>query len=153
MHHPTLATIERYAELSPTLATAGQPTDDQLVQALQLGFNVVINLGLHTDPAYALPDEEATVRAHGAKYVHIPVEFGSPQLTQLRQFCRAMAEASNSKVLVHCRHNKRVPVFVALDRVLRQGWAKTSALRDMRALWEPDPTWTAFIERALYGPR
>jgi uncharacterized protein (TIGR01244 family) len=149
MQHATLSAIQRYVELSPTLATAGQPTEDQLIQALQLGFDVVINLGLHTDPSYALPDEEATVRAHGAKYVHIPVAFGAPQLSQFHQFCRAMGEAANSKVLIHCRHNKRVPVFVALDRVLRQGWTKDAALQDMRVLWEPDAIWTAFIERAL----
>jgi hypothetical protein len=37
MHHATLSAIQRYAELSPTLATAGQPTEDQLIQALQVG--------------------------------------------------------------------------------------------------------------------
>jgi hypothetical protein len=50
---------------------------------------------------------------------------------------------------VHCRHNKRVPVFVALDRILREGWDRDSALGAMRQVWSPDDTWREFIERAL----
>jgi uncharacterized protein (TIGR01244 family) len=150
MQHPSLSAIPRYVELDATLATAGQPTEAQLVEALQLGFTVVINLGLDTDPTYALADEGATVRAHGARYVHIPVEFSAPQTEQLQQFCAAMHDASGHKVLVHCRHNRRVPVFVAMDRILRLGWHKEEALQAMRMLWEqPDEVWTAFIERVL----
>jgi len=51
--------------------------------------------------------------------------------------------------LRHCRHNKRVPVFVALDRIRRQGWERTAALGAMRKIWTPDATWQAFIERTL----
>lgn len=149
MHHPQLAAIARYAELSADLATAGQPTEAQLVQALKSGFTVVINLGMHTDPSYALPDEGATVAQHGARYVHIPVHFSAPRLDQFQAFSAAMAEAVGAKVFVHCRHNKRVPVFIALDRIVRQGCNEEQAWSDMRALWEPDEVWSGFIRTVL----
>jgi hypothetical protein len=60
-----------------------------------------------------------------------------------------MAAAEGKKVFVHCRHNKRVPVFVALDRVLRQSWEHEPAFQAMRETWVPDEAWQAFIDRAL----
>ena len=83
MQHLALLAIPYYVQQSPALATAGQPSEKQLASVLRLGFSVVINLGLHTDPTYALGDEAATVRAHGATYVHIPIEFSAPRLEQL----------------------------------------------------------------------
>jgi uncharacterized protein (TIGR01244 family) len=141
-------TISRYIELSDSLATAGQPTEAQLAALAAEGFEVVINLG-QGDLTYALPDEAGCVARLGLRYVHIPVEFSSPRLDDLARFSAAMAAAQGQKVFVHCRHNKRVPVFVALDRVRRQGWDRAAAFADMHAAWSPDPGWQAFIDSAL----
>jgi orotidine-5'-phosphate decarboxylase len=143
-----LSAIPRFIELNDTLATAGQPSQQQLADIAAAGFAVVINLGL-LDPAYALEDEAGAVRALGMEYVHIPVEFSSPGLDDLARFSAAMGAAQGKKVFVHCRHNKRVPVFIALDRILRQGWAREAALADLRQAWVPDETWDAFIAKAL----
>jgi hypothetical protein len=40
-------------------------------------------------------------------------------------------------------------LFVALDRVLRQGWDRGEAFAVMRSVWVPDATWQAFIDLAL----
>ena len=149
MKSSALETIPRFIPLSETLATAGQPSEAQLAEIAAAGFEMVINLGLHDDPSYALQDEAASVAALGLGYVHIPVQFSSPTLQDLASFSQAMAGAKGKKVFVHCRHNKRVPVFVALDRVLREGWEPDAALAAMRAAWSPDPVWQAFIEKAL----
>lgn len=143
-----LASIPCFVALSEALASAGQPSEKELAEVAGAGFSVVINLGLH-DPSYALVDEAGTVRALGMEYVHIPVQFSSPDMADLARFSEAMAAAEGKKVFVHCRHNKRVPVFVALDRVLRQRWEHDAAFQAMREAWVPDETWQAFIHRAL----
>ena len=145
----TLAAIPRFISLDARVASSGQPSEQQLAQVAAAGFNVVINLGLHDDPSYALRDEAGTVRALGMRYVHIPVQFSTPTLDDLTMFMDAMAEAEGAKVFVHCRHNKRVPVFIALDRVLRQGESEELAFAAMRTAWAPDETWQMFIEKAL----
>ncbi|MEO5672762.1 MAG: protein tyrosine phosphatase family protein [Ramlibacter sp.] len=145
----TVESIPSYVRLTDSLATAGQPSEAQLAALATAGFEVVINLGLHGDPNYSLPDEAATVRGLGLEYVHLPVQFGSPQMDTLAAFSGAMERAGSRKVLVHCRHNKRVPVFIALDRILRQGWSEEAALGAMRDMWQPDEAWTKFIARAL----
>lgn len=144
-----LETIPRFIRLTERLATAGQPSEQQFADVAAAGFQLVINLGLHGDPSYSLPDEAATVRELGMDYVHIPVHFSSPSLTELARFSAEMAAAAGRKVLVHCRHNKRVPVFIALDRVLRCGWSRQAAFEAMHRAWVPDATWQAFMDRAL----
>ena len=145
----TLTAIPRFISLNAQVASAGQPSEQQLAKVAAAGFDVIINLGLHDDPSYALRDEAETVRALGMKYVHIPVQFSTPTLDDLTKFMDAMAEAEGTKVFVHCRHNKRVPVFLALDRVLRLGEAQELAFAAMRTAWSPDKTWQMFIEKAL----
>lgn len=141
--------IPSFVQVDERLATAGQPSEAQLAAVSQAGYRTVINLALHTDPSYALADEAATVTSLGMRYVHIPVQFSNPTVEDLRKFISAMDAARGDKVFVHCRHNKRVPVFVALDRVLRQGWGTDDAFREMERVWSPDATWRAFIEAAL----
>jgi uncharacterized protein (TIGR01244 family) len=145
----SLEGIPRFMRLSESLATGGQPSEQQLAGVAAAGFRVVINLGLHDDPSYALPDEAGSVAALGMGYVHIPVQFSSPGLTELARFSAEMAAADGEKVFVHCRHNKRVPVFVALHRILRQGWSREAAFMAMHEAWAPDANWQAFIDRAL----
>ena len=143
-----LAGIPGFIALSDALASAGQPSEHQLAEVAAAGFSIVINLGLD-DPSYALADEAGSVRGLGMEYVHIPVQFSSPGIADLARFSAAMATAKGKKVFVHCRHNKRVPVFIALDRVVRQGWDREAAFAEMRKAWAPDETWQAFIARVL----
>jgi uncharacterized protein (TIGR01244 family) len=145
----SIESIPSFVALSDRLATAGQPSEDQLAAVAASGFQLVINLGLHDDPSYSLRDEAGRVASLGLDYVHIPVRFAAPGLDALAEFSAAMAHAGHAKVFVHCRHNKRVPVFVALDRVLRQGWDPDEAFAVMRSTWVPDATWQAFIDGAL----
>lgn len=144
-----LDSIPSFVPMSETLATAGQPSEEQLSAVAAAGFKVIINLALHDDPSYSLTDERAVVTSIGLRYVHIPVPFASPTSQALAAFSAAMSQAGDDKVFVHCRHNKRVPVFVALDRILRQGWDPAEALDAMRAVWRPDETWQKFIDETL----
>ena len=133
-----IESIASFVALTDRLATAGQPTEAQLSTVAAAGFGVVINLALHDDPAYSLQDEAGLAASLGLDYVHIPVQFATPTLEALAAFSSAMEEAGDGKVFVHCRHNKRVPVFIALDRVLRQDWPRDEALAAMRQVWVPD---------------
>lgn len=149
MHAEAVQDIDRYVQVDDRLAIAGQPSQAQLAALAGAGFEVIINLGLHDDARYALSDEAGTVAKLGLSYVHIPVRFDAPAGPDLLAFFAAMERAAGRKVFVHCAHNKRVPVFLALYRVIRQGWREDAALAAMREVWQPDATWQAFITRSL----
>jgi uncharacterized protein (TIGR01244 family) len=94
--------------------TGGQPTFDQIKQAAETGFKVVINL--RTDNELPDPDQELTwVEGCGMKYIHIPVsvpEGLSPQNTKV--FAEALSKPENYPLIVHCKSGNRVGAMFAL---------------------------------------
>lgn len=144
----SVETIYNFKQLDDNLATGGQPEETQLHAIATAGYEVVINLGL-SDAPYAIPDERAILETHGLRYEQIPVSFQSPQAEDLQQFTSLFKEVRHRKVFVHCAANKRVSVFIALYRVIEQGWDEERALEDVHAIWQPDRTWSDFMQNML----
>jgi uncharacterized protein (TIGR01244 family) len=147
-----LSAIYNWRAAGDAIGTSGQPTEAQLAGIAQAGFRTVINLALHDDPRYSLPDEAGTVRSLGMNYVHIPVQFATPTEGDLLAFFAALDAHAGEKLWIHCAANMRVSVFLGLYRVRRQGWPQDTAFELMRGLWEPNEVWSAFIARALAKP-
>ena len=139
--------IVRFIPVSDLLATSGQPSEAQLADLAAAGYECIINLALHDDPRYSLRDEPASVTALGMHYVHIPVQFVSPTAQDLSAFFKAMLETGRQKTLIHCAHNKRVPVFLALHRIRNIGWPRAQAVQAMHEAWVPDELWQSFFDR------
>lgn len=143
-----LTDIYNYLELDEFTATSGQPSQAQIAEIAAAGYQVVINLALASSDN-ALPDEAATVRAHGMHYVHIPVVWTQPTLDGLHAFFAAMQQRQGQKLFVHCAANMRVSAFMALYRIKRLGWPPQEAFEDLHRIWEPEGVWKDFVEQAL----
>ena len=126
--------------------------DEELQAVAKAGYAVVINLALH-DADYSLVDEAGWVHQLGMQYIHIPVIWDAPQLSDLEQFFAAMEQCQNKKVFVHCAANMRVSAFMALYRIIEQGWSQDEAFRKVYEIWDPEsePVWYRFIQDALPG--
>lgn len=131
------------------LTTSGQPSEDQLRALAAENYEVIVNLALHDDPRYSLPDERGLVESLGMTYVHIPVQFDSPTESNLLDFFRAMETHKDSKMHVHCAANMRVTAFLGLYRMLKLGNSKDEAFEPMYEIWEPDAVWSSFISNFL----
>src|SRR5262245_27274629 len=140
--------IYNFRLISGQLGTAGQPTENQFRAVREAGFEAVINLALPTSD-HALADEGSIVTGLAMSYVHIPVDFTAPTVTDFRTFCGVMAALEGRRVFVHCAANKRVSAFVFLYRRLHQRVGITEAERDLHAIWQPDEVWSRFIENQL----
>jgi protein tyrosine phosphatase (PTP) superfamily phosphohydrolase (DUF442 family) len=149
MSSNAITDIIAYRKADPLVATAGQPTETQFRIVAQAGFEVVVNLALHDDPRYSLPNEPGLVRSYGMEYVHIPVQFGSPTEEDLSAFFTVMEQYKGRKLFIHCAANKRVTAFLGLYRVLKQHWDVDKAFELMRSVWEPDQVWSQFIVNML----
>lgn len=145
-----LEEIYNYLKLSESLATSGQPSEAQIAEIAQAGYQLVLNLAL-ADAEYSLPDERATVESHGMAYLHLPVIWGQPTVENLEAFCDVMEANQGKKIFVHCAANMRVSAFIALYRIRRLGWAPEQAFVDMQRIWTPDGWWREFILAALPG--
>ncbi len=146
-----LQEIKNMVVVSDRLATAGQPTEDQLRALADDGWEVVVNLGL-MDARYCLDDEAGLVKASGMQYYHIPVEFSAPAPQQLAAFFDVLDRHAGHKVLVHCAANYRVTCFVALYGRARWDWTRARAEQFIATIWTPDATWRAFIDGAAAVP-
>ena len=135
--------IYKYRRISDRIATAGQPTEAQLAAIAKAGCTTVINLGLH-DTAYALSDERSLVESLGIKYVYIPVRWDRPDKAALVRFCDVLEAHEDQDVFIHCKANRRVALFIALDRIVRQGWQARTTLTGIRTLGLPRK-WQKFI--------
>jgi len=151
MPDPAYTQIHNFRAVDESLVTGGQPTVPQLESLAQAGFTAVINLALHDQPRYSLPDETGTVTGLGMKYVHIPVQFEAPTEAQLLAFFDAMDAQRGGKVLVHCAANMRVTAFLGLYWRIRLGWTDEKAFQLMSTVWHPNDVWgdfmTAMIEK------
>jgi protein tyrosine phosphatase (PTP) superfamily phosphohydrolase (DUF442 family) len=143
-----LCAIYCYRRISDTIATAGQPTSEQLRTIAAQGFRVIINLGLK-DADYALPDEQGLVESLGLIYEPIPVLWEQPTTQDFEQFTDCMNRHKDKKLFVHCAANKRVSVFVALYRILEQSSPSEQAFHDLEAVWTPNEIWQSFVEQVL----
>jgi protein tyrosine phosphatase (PTP) superfamily phosphohydrolase (DUF442 family) len=147
-----LGEIHQYRQAAPDLATSGQPSEAQVRQIAEAGYEVVINLALHDDPRYSLKDEAALVTALGLEYVHIPVQFGAPTESDLARFFDAMESHQGRRIWLHCAANMRVTAFLGLYRQIREGWTEDRAFELMDAVWKPNAVWSAFIAARLRRP-
>lgn len=149
MDQPLLSAIHNCRAVDDTLCTSGQPTVPQLAGIAAAGYNTIINLALHDDPRYSLPDEPGSVKSLGLAYIHIPVQFAAPTELDLLAFFEAMEKHKSDKLWVHCAANIRVTAFLGLYRVLRQGWEIERAFELMRGVWQPNEVWSKFIANML----
>ena len=108
--------IYNYIRIDERLATSGQPSVDKLEAVAREGFEVVVNLALHDDPRYSLPDEARSVASLGMTYIHIPVKFDAPTEADLLAFFDAMDKHAGKKLLVHFREQARDGVPGPLSR-------------------------------------
>jgi protein tyrosine phosphatase (PTP) superfamily phosphohydrolase (DUF442 family) len=146
--------IYNFLALSENLFTGGMPTSEQLADAAQRGVQVVINLAPH-EVSNALPGETELVLSLGMQYINIPVIWNTPTKDGLDRFMDVMDEHKDKKILVHCQANFRATAFMALYRILREGWNEEDAMAGMHKIWDTEdyPIWKMFIEENLKRSR
>jgi protein tyrosine phosphatase (PTP) superfamily phosphohydrolase (DUF442 family) len=140
--------ITNYLEINSHIGTAGMPLSTQFNCIADNGYQAVINLALNESPG-AIPDEGILVNTLEMKYIHIPVVWENPTISDLDQFFASMQQMHTSKIFVHCVLNMRVSVFVYLYRVICLHEDHENALQDVFKIWKPDVIWQSLMVRAM----
>ncbi len=143
-----LEEIKNYYRISDSVATAGQPTPEQFHDIKQESFDVVINLARQDSPG-TIESEATIVAGLNLDYVHIPVDFNAPVLSDLKRFFATMDRYRINNIFVHCACNWRVSAFMFLYQTVRCDVPVATSIRDLHAVWQPDETWQAFIDSVL----
>ena len=120
--------VKNYLEISPKLSSSGQPASKDFELIAEHGYQVVINLSM-PDSKSALTNEGYLVTLTGMTYIHIPVAFDAPELSHLIAFFDAME------------------AFLYLYSRLLKRKSKEDSEKYIYPHWEPNDTWSGFIER------
>jgi len=141
--------IFNFLQISDLIATAGQPTEQQLTSIKDAGYQVVVNLAPLAKFETTLPNEEALVESLGMEYVHIPVTWNNPTLEDFDRFAQVMQANAKRPIFVHCAGNFRVSAFMYLYRRIYQNIDEEQARKDLHKLWVPDRVWQQFMQQVI----
>jgi protein tyrosine phosphatase (PTP) superfamily phosphohydrolase (DUF442 family) len=141
-----LTDVLNFVQLTPRVATSGQPTPAQFQEIADAGYRAVINLALPTSDN-AIADENGVVARLGLGYFQIPVVFDAPKVEELRTFIGLMRVLEDRPVWVHCAMNLRVSAFMYHYLRVDLGLPEAAARSPMLARWAPrmDAVWQAFL--------
>ncbi len=116
-----IASLPNGYRVSPQVFSGGEPHGEEAFAKLQeLGVKAVISVDGGEPPV-------ALAKAHGLRYVHLPIGYDGINQTRIAQLLRAANEAEGP-VYVHCHHGKhRGPAAVAVICEGREGWTPQQA--------------------------
>lgn len=140
--------ILNYVKINELISTSGQPKIEELELIANEGFEVVINLAMPTT-SNALKNEDKIVSSLNMSYIHIPVDFENPKLSDLKLFLNILQALGANKVWVHCAKNYRVSAFMYVYHkyILHTPFEQIDlSIFDM---WQPSLVWQELMKVQL----
>ena len=140
--------ILNYVKINELISTSGQPKIEELELIANEGFEVVINLAVSTT-SNALENEDKIVSSLNMSYIHIPVDFENPKLSDLKLFLNILQALGANKVWIHCAKNYRVSAFMYVYHkyILHTPFEQIDlSIFDM---WQPSLVWQELIKVQL----
>lgn len=128
------------------MVSSGLPTKAHLALLKEDGVGYVIDL---------IPGDRSQEIMNTAElelnYFNVPVEWEKPVLTDFLNYAAFMQriDRGSEKVLTHCKLNWRGASFTYLYRVNVLGEDESIAKKDLLSIWQPNPTWYAFMEGVI----
>ncbi|WP_419769953.1 MAG: protein tyrosine phosphatase family protein [Candidatus Marinarcus sp.] len=140
--------VLNYIKIDEKISTSGQPTQEEFERIASNGFAVVINLAL-SSAANAVENEDVIVKNLGMNYIHIPVDFENPTLSDLKIFMDIMVALNEKKVWVHCAKNYRVSAFMYVYHkyILRTPFEEINL--SLFEEWSPNAKWQELMKAEL----
>ena len=142
--------ILNYIKNTESLSTSGQPTEKEFLLIKNEGFEVVINIRPESEMQYVF-DEKLIVESLEMKYLKIPMTFDTLNKKILTKFFQTMEEQKEKKVFVHCHHNIRVSGLLAFYRIIKLGWTKEDAYRELGRMMEVNLMLKDFFDYHING--
>ncbi|MCX8160735.1 MAG: dual specificity protein phosphatase family protein [Candidatus Saccharicenans sp.] len=113
-------------KVSDLLYRCAQPTVSGFKELEKMGIKTVVNLrSEHSD--------KKMLAGTNLRYYEIPSKATKIKEADLMKFLQIVTNPEEGPYLVHCHHGAdRTGLFVAVYRVVVQGWSKEEAIREMQ---------------------
>ena len=115
--------LPNFKQVSEHIYRGGQPLGDGYNLLKSKGIKTIINLrGVDSGESYSAE----------FRYIHLPIQAHYPKEEDVITFLKVMSEEDRGTVFIHCFHGSdRTGLFVAIYRVVYEGWTKEEALHEM----------------------
>ena len=140
--------ILNYVKINELISTSGQPKIEELELIANEGFEVITNLAMPTT-SNALENEDKIVSSLNMSYIHIPVDFENPKISDLKLFLNVLQALGANKVWIHCAKNYRVSAFMYVYHkyILHTPFEQIDlSIFDM---WQPSLVWQKLMKVQL----
>ena len=140
--------ILNYVKINELISTSGQPKIEELELIANEGFEVVINLAMPTT-SNALENEDKIVSSLNMSYIHIPVDFENPKISDLKLFLNILQALGANKVWIHCAKNYRVSAFMYVYHkyILHTPFEQIDL--SIFDIWQPSLVWQELMKVQL----
>jgi protein tyrosine phosphatase (PTP) superfamily phosphohydrolase (DUF442 family) len=143
-----MSKILNYIKINELISTSGQPKQEEFEHIANEGFEVIINLAVSCS-SNALENEDKIVTNLNMTYIHIPVNFESPNLSDLKLFLTILQSLEANKVWIHCSKNYRVSAFMYVYHkyVLHTPFEQIDL--SIFDLWQPSLPWQELMKVSI----
>jgi protein tyrosine phosphatase (PTP) superfamily phosphohydrolase (DUF442 family) len=131
------------------LTTAGQPSEAQLHQLRQRGYELVVHIATRSVPAQS-GREESIVRSQGLEYIRVRVDPLALGTDDQHRVSRAIEDAETKVTLIHCDFNALASAFLFVHRVVRLHDDPRVARTDWESAGVPPAAVLRFVRQQLY---
>ena len=140
--------ILNYIKINELISTSGQPKIEELELIANEGFEVIINLAM-TTTSNALENEDKIVSSLNMSYIHIPVDFENPKISDLKLFLNILQALGANKVWIHCAKNYRVSAFMYVYHkyILHTPFEEINL--SIFDIWQPSLVWQELMKVQL----
>jgi protein tyrosine phosphatase (PTP) superfamily phosphohydrolase (DUF442 family) len=140
--------ILNFIKINELISTSGQPKIEEFEFIAKEGFEVIINLALNSS-SNAIENEDKIVSSLNMSYIHIPVDFENPRISDLKLFLNILQALGANKVWIHCAKNYRVSAFMYVYHkyILHTPFEQIDlSIFDM---WQPSLVWQELMKVQL----
>ena len=140
--------ILNHIKINELISTSGQLKIEEFELIANEGFEVVINLAVPTT-SNSLENEDKIVSNLNMSYIHIPVSFENPKISDLKLFLNILQSLGANKVWIHCAKNYRVSAFMYVYHkyILHTPFEQIDlSIFDM---WQPSSVWQELMKVQL----
>ena len=135
----TLPGATNVTRVDATVMCGGATSPEAFPQLKKDGFAAIINLRRESEPGADIPAAAAAAAGAGLKFIHIPFDAANPDTKDVETFLRAVTDASNQPVYIHCASANRVGAMWLIKRVVVDGWDVERASKESEAIGLTNP--------------
>lgn len=140
--------ILNHIKINELISTSGQLKIEEFELIANEGFEVVINLAVPTT-SNSLENEDKIVSNLNMTYIHIPISFENPKISDLKLFLNILQSLGANKVWIHCAKNYRVSAFIYVYHkyILHTPFEEIDL--SIFDIWQPSLVWQELMKVSI----